>query len=78
MYILFERFPSLILEKIKNGYILFSMESSSHTWGYAAIGSVLGGFIPELWGAGMFSFSSLLFSTLGALAGIYVAFKTRY
>lgn len=54
------------------------MNSSSHTWGYAAIGSMLGGFIPELWGAGLFSFSSLLFSTLGALAGIYVAFKTRY
>ncbi len=51
------------------------MDSSSHTWGYAAVGSIIGGFIPELWGAGMFSFSSLIFSTLGALLGIYFAFK---
>ena len=32
---------------------------------------VLGGFIPEMWGAGSFSVQSLLFSGLGGVAGIW-------
>lgn len=51
------------------------MDSSSHTWGFAAIGSIFGGWIPLLWGADFLSFSSLFFSALGAFVGIYVAFK---
>lgn len=42
------------------------------------IGSVIGGFIPALWGAGMLSFSSILLSGLGAVAGIYVAFRMTH
>ena len=33
------------------------------------IGSVIGGYIPTLWGAGIFSYSSVLFSGLGAILG---------
>lgn len=47
-------------------------------WMGALVGSILGGFIPSLWGAGVLSFSSLLLSTIGALAGIYVAFKLTH
>ena len=40
-----------------------------------AVGSTLGGWIPSLWGAGFFSFSGLILSSLGAIAGIYIGFK---
>jgi uncharacterized membrane protein YeaQ/YmgE (transglycosylase-associated protein family) len=39
------------------------------------IGSTVGGFVPSLWGAGVFSFSSIIFSSLGAAAGIYIGYK---
>jgi uncharacterized membrane protein YeaQ/YmgE (transglycosylase-associated protein family) len=39
------------------------------------IGSIIGGFIPTLWGAGFLSVSSLIFSTLGALLGIFLVLK---
>ncbi len=39
------------------------------------VGSSIGSFIPSLWGAGVFSFSSLIFGALGAMLGIYAAFK---
>jgi len=41
----------------------------------AIIGSVVGGFVPAIWGAGFLSVSSLIFSTLGALLGIYLVYK---
>ncbi|HUC94682.1 MAG TPA: hypothetical protein VMR19_01605 [Candidatus Saccharimonadales bacterium] len=41
----------------------------------AFVGSILGSFIPMLWGAGFLSISSLVFSTLGALLGIYLVIK---
>ena len=39
------------------------------------IGSSIGSFIPSLWGAGIFSFSSIIFGAIGAVAGIYIGFK---
>lgn len=44
-------------------------------WGGATIGSILGEFVPSLWGADMFSFSSVIFTALGGILGIYIAFK---
>ena len=41
-------------------------------WLGILIGSTIGGFIPELWGAGLLSYSSVLLSTAGALAGIWI------
>ncbi|QQR65035.1 hypothetical protein IPH92_00435 [Candidatus Kaiserbacteria bacterium] len=49
--------------------------TGSNTWTFMALGSVVGGYIPALWGAGFFSFSSLIFSTLGALVGIWLAYR---
>ncbi len=40
-----------------------------------AIGGAIGGLIPELWGAGLFSLSSVLFTALGGFAGIYVGYR---
>jgi hypothetical protein len=38
-------------------------------------GSLLGGYIPSLFGAGMFSLSSILGTMLGGFFGIWVANK---
>ncbi len=47
----------------------------NNTWKFMALGSVVGGYIPALWGAGLFSFSVLIFSALGALLGIWIAYR---
>lgn len=39
------------------------------------VGLFIGSFLPMLWGAGEFSFSSIIFSSLGGLAGIWVGYK---
>jgi hypothetical protein len=51
------------------------MQTKSMVWIGLAIGSTIGGFIPMLWGADMISFSSIIFSGLGGIAGIYIFFK---
>jgi hypothetical protein len=40
-------------------------------WFGAIAGSTLGGLVPNLWHASMFSMWGLLFSTLGGVAGIW-------
>jgi uncharacterized membrane protein YeaQ/YmgE (transglycosylase-associated protein family) len=47
-------------------------------WIGTLVGSVIGGFIPLLWGASEFSFSSIIFSGLGAMAGIIVTYKLTH
>jgi len=44
-------------------------------WIGVFVGSTIGGFIPDLWGASVFSFSSIIFGGLGAIAGIWVAYR---
>jgi hypothetical protein len=44
-------------------------------WLGVLIGSTIGGFIPELWGAGLLSYSSVLLSGIGGLAGLWLAVK---
>ena len=36
------------------------------------MGMTVGGFVPEVWGAGGLSVSAMLFSALGGLAGVWV------
>ncbi len=47
-------------------------------WLGLVVGSVIGGFIPSLWGAEAFSFSSIFLSAVGAVAGIWLAFKLTH
>lgn len=39
------------------------------------VGGFVGGWVPTLWGASGFSFASLAGSTIGGLAGIWIAWK---
>jgi hypothetical protein len=51
------------------------MSSKTSIWVGMMVGSTIGSYIPLLWGAGMFSFSSVILGSLGAMAGIYMGFK---
>jgi len=39
------------------------------------VGSTLGGYLPALWGAGGLSLASVVFGTIGGLAGIWAGYK---
>jgi len=39
------------------------------------IGSVIGGYLPALWGGSLFSVSSILLSTLGGTIGLVITYK---
>ena len=51
------------------------MSSKSTIWIFMAIGSTIGGFIPTLWGAGLFDVTSMFFTAIGGLVGIWLGFK---
>lgn len=44
-------------------------------WIGAAVGGYIGGYIPTLFGGDIFSFWSIVWSTIGGLAGIWGGFK---
>jgi len=52
--------------------------SKKAIWIGVFVGSTIGGFIPSLWHAGMFSFWGILFSTIGGLAGIWAAWRLMH
>jgi len=39
------------------------------------LGSVVGGFIPSLWGDSMFSYASIFSSTIGGVVGIWAGMR---
>jgi hypothetical protein len=41
----------------------------------AGFGSVVGGYVPVLWGASSFSVESFLFGAVGAIAGIWAGVR---
>ncbi|MDX6510514.1 MAG: hypothetical protein QOE36_18 [Gaiellaceae bacterium] len=43
--------------------------------GCAAFGSIVGGYVPLLWGASSFSLVSILFGFLGGAAGIWLGVR---
>ncbi|MGH7141274.1 MAG: hypothetical protein ACREGH_01405 [Minisyncoccia bacterium] len=51
------------------------MEEKRLIWIGMLVGGTAGGFVPDLWGAGMFSFSGIIFSAVGAILGIWLGFK---
>ena len=51
------------------------MSTKTLIWTGVFIGSTVGGFIPSLWGDSLFSVSSVIFTTIGGIAGIWIGFK---
>jgi len=51
------------------------MREKKLIWIGAAMGSTLGGLLPGMWHASMFSMWGLLFSTIGGLVGIWAGWK---
>jgi len=52
------------------------MNSKPFVWVGMVLGSMIGGYVPALWGdTNIFSFASLILGTIGAIAGIYIGFK---
>jgi hypothetical protein len=47
--------------------------TKSRIWIAIFIGSTIGGFVPALWGGDMLSVAEVLWSGIGALAGLWVA-----
>jgi hypothetical protein len=47
----------------------------ARVWLGVLIGSTIGGFMPNLWGADLFSYSSVLLSGVGAFAGLWLAIR---
>jgi predicted MFS family arabinose efflux permease len=41
----------------------------------ATLGSIVGGYVPSLWGASSFSGISILLGTVGGVAGAIIAYK---
>ena len=39
------------------------------------VGSTIGGFVPALWHASMFSMSAIFLSAVGGIAGIWIAHR---
>jgi uncharacterized membrane protein YeaQ/YmgE (transglycosylase-associated protein family) len=39
------------------------------------VGSIIGGYVPVLWGGSLLSFSSVIFGTIGAIVGLFVAYR---
>ena len=54
------------------------MNSRPLIWIGMFIGSTAGGFVPMLWGDSMLSISSIIFSTIGGVAGIILGFKLSH
>ena len=44
-------------------------------WLGALVGSTIGSYLPSLWGASVFSFSSIILGAAGGAAGIIIAWK---
>ncbi len=40
-----------------------------------SIFSMIGAYVPAIWGSGMFSFSSVIFSAIGGFFGIWIGYK---
>lgn len=51
------------------------MSTKTIIWIFVFIGSIVGGYIPILWGGSLFSFTALLLSGVGGIIGIAVGIK---
>jgi hypothetical protein len=55
--------------------IISHIMNRSLIWIGLFIGSTVGGLLPQLWGASIFSLLAIILSFLGGLAGIWIGYK---
>jgi len=55
--------------------IITSMSPKSIIWLGMVAGSSIGGFVPSLWGADLFSIQLIIFSTIGGVVGIWLGYR---
>ena len=51
------------------------MSSKPFMWTGLIVGSALGGFLPSLWGASIFSLWSVILTAVGGIAGVWFGLK---
>ena len=51
------------------------MSQKSLIWWGTVIGGIIGGYIPSLWDANMFSVSSVIFTAIGGIVGIWIGYR---
>ncbi len=51
------------------------MSSKSLIWIGMTIGSAIGGYLPLLWGGSLFSFTSIILTAVGGIAGIWTGYR---
>ncbi len=51
------------------------MSTKTLIWIFVSVGSIVGGYIPALWGDSVFSYASLIGSGIGGILGIFIAIK---
>ena len=44
-------------------------------WIFVGVGMTVGGFVPMIWGGSALGFASLVFGTLGGIAGLWAGLK---
>lgn len=54
------------------------MNPKTATYIGIVVGGTIGGYVPLLWGAGTFSFSSIFFGGVGSIVGIWITFKMTH
>jgi hypothetical protein len=47
----------------------------SMVWLFVGVGMIVGGFVPVLWGGSALGLASLVFGSLGGVAGLWLATK---
>lgn len=50
------------------------MSSKALVWIGMFVGSAIGSYIPNLWGNGFLTFTSVIFTAIGGLIGIWIGF----
>jgi hypothetical protein len=51
------------------------MDRKKLIWFGMIVGSAIGGYIPLIWGDSFFSFTSVILTAVGGIAGIWLGFK---
>jgi len=51
------------------------MSPKTLIWIGIFVGGAIGGYVPALWGASLFSFSSIIGNTIGGIAGVWAGWK---